>query len=424
MNIEEIPIGFKLTEFGPIPTDWTEASLRDVAQFINGYHFKPSQWGKKGRPIIRIQNLTGTSEVVNYFEGDIDGRYLVENGDILVSWSASLGVFKWNGPSAWLNQHIFRVSGYAPQVNPDFFHFAMMKTIDLLKRKTRGSTMKHVTRKEFLAAKMPIPPLSEQKEIANILSTVQEAKDKTEKVINALKELKKSTMRHLFTYGPVTPEDASKMSLKETDVGFMPEDWKVVELGQVTESSLFGPRFSQRLYDPDGSAGTLRTTDISDNGEISYASMPTARLDLSKLREHLLMKGDLVVTRSGTCGIAAVFDGHTIPVVPGAFLIRFRLNENMNPHFLKHFLNSEEGRRTTAMLATGAVQKNLTSKALLRMHIPLPTIEVQRSVVRTIGHLHSITRTFIGELNAKRRLSATLLHNLMTGRLRVNNMEV
>lgn len=83
--------------------------LEEVAEFINGHAFKSSDWSDSGLPIIRIQNLTGTSNVFNHFDGVIDERVRVRSGDILISWSASLGVYRWLGNDAVLNQHIFKV---------------------------------------------------------------------------------------------------------------------------------------------------------------------------------------------------------------------------------------------------------------------------------------------------------------------------
>ncbi len=83
---------------------------------------------------------------------------------------------------------------------------------------------------------IPLPPLSEQQKIAGVLSAIQEAKEKTENVIKATKELKKSMMKHLFTYGPVLPaEDTGKVPLKETEIGIIPEHWEVVKLGEIAK---------------------------------------------------------------------------------------------------------------------------------------------------------------------------------------------
>ena len=84
-----------------------KTKLGDIASYINGYAFKPSDWANEGAPIIRIQDLTGNSYQMNRFNGTIDSKYEVLEGDILISWSASLGIYVWKGEKSFLNQHIF-----------------------------------------------------------------------------------------------------------------------------------------------------------------------------------------------------------------------------------------------------------------------------------------------------------------------------
>ena len=99
--------------------------LGDIATYINGYAFKPEQWDTNGKPIIRIQNLNNNLAEFNYYNGDINEKYIVNKGDILISWSASIGVYEWQNEEALLNQHIFKVdfnkidiNNFAPQNGP------------------------------------------------------------------------------------------------------------------------------------------------------------------------------------------------------------------------------------------------------------------------------------------------------------------
>ena len=89
--------------------DWTYKKLGEVATYVNGYAFKPETWSEKGLPIIRIQNLNNVNAAFNYYEGELPEKYIVNKGDLLISWSASLGAYYWEGDVAYLNQHIFKV---------------------------------------------------------------------------------------------------------------------------------------------------------------------------------------------------------------------------------------------------------------------------------------------------------------------------
>ena len=74
-----------------LPPGWEWTTLGEVGRYINGRGFKKTKRAQSGRPIIRIQNLTGTSDEFNYFEGDVDQGHVAEPGDLLVSWDPAWG---------------------------------------------------------------------------------------------------------------------------------------------------------------------------------------------------------------------------------------------------------------------------------------------------------------------------------------------
>jgi type I restriction enzyme, S subunit len=143
--------------------------LGDVADFVNGFAFKPEDWSSKGLPIIRIQNLTGSGSTINRTNLPVPAKYRAVQGDLLVSWSASLGVFRWDGPEAVVNQHIFKVVPNLEKVDLDYLRHAIDSSIHEMERFTHGSTMKHINRKEFLEHRIPLPHLDDQRRIAAIL---------------------------------------------------------------------------------------------------------------------------------------------------------------------------------------------------------------------------------------------------------------
>ena len=161
--------------------------------------------------------------------------------------------------------------------------------------------------------------------------------------------------------------------------------WTEVAFEEVVAHCAFGPRFSGSAYADDGNIATLRTTDLDDDGRISYETMPLANLDEDRFGSHLLAAGDLVITRSGTCGIAAVFESFSIPVLPGAFLIRFRMNERAEPRFYRYYFNSPAGRSNILSVARGAVQQNLNSTNVQTLRVPLPPVSEQRRIVDVLS---------------------------------------
>jgi type I restriction enzyme S subunit len=289
-----------------------------------------------------------------------------------------------------------------------------------LASKMEGATgRQRLPRSVLNSLTIPLPPLPEQRAIARVLRTVQRAAAAADAVIAAARALKHSLMRHLFTHGPVPVDQADQVPLKDTEVGPVPESWDISQLGDLIESSAFGPRFSGGLYDPNGSIATLRTTDIDGEGRINYSTMPRARLNMNEFRHHILRSSDFLVTRSGTCGIAAVFADQSVPVLPGAFLIRLRLGRRLSPLFLREYFNSDVGRERVTSLAAGAVQKNISGTSLKGFGVPVPPLPEQHAIVQWVSALQCKVEV---EERRKRALDAlfrTLLHNLMTGAVRV-----
>ena len=183
---------------GRIPASWKAARLIDVADYINGYPFSTKDWKDHGLPIIRIQNLNDPDAEFNYFDGDIDSKYIVNDGDILFSWSGSIGVYLWNRGKAVLNQHIFKV---IPRQGVDriYLYYALHMAVEQLKRRVHGSTMKHFRRGELKTTYIPLPPLEEQKRIAKILSSVDAVIEEKRRKKARLERMKKALMNLLLT---------------------------------------------------------------------------------------------------------------------------------------------------------------------------------------------------------------------------------
>jgi len=145
-----------------LPSGWEWSTLGEIGEYLNGRGFKKSEWRETGRPIIRIQNLTGSGEAFNFYQGDAEERHVVRDGDLLVSWAATLGVYIWRGPEAVLNQHIFKVRSH---LDLRFHRHLLSHVLADLLRQTHGSGMVHITKGRFDSTRVPVPPLAEQDRI-------------------------------------------------------------------------------------------------------------------------------------------------------------------------------------------------------------------------------------------------------------------
>lgn len=139
---------------------WRTYKLSDLAQFINGRGFKQSEWTSSGLPIIRIQNLNGSSEF-NYYNGDFDKRHYINTNDLLFSWSGnrgtSFGPNIWGGAPGLLNQHIFKVEN-TDLISKEFLYLVLKYATKIIERKAHGgSGLVHVTKSELEKFEVDLP---------------------------------------------------------------------------------------------------------------------------------------------------------------------------------------------------------------------------------------------------------------------------
>ena len=408
---------FQETEAGLIPSDWKVVKLGEIADYVNGFAFKPTQWKDEGLPIIRIQNLTGNVDKYNYFDGEIDSRYLVRDGDLLISWSASLGVFLWKGGNAWLNQHIFKVTNLSSNVSKMFLYYVLQHRLFSIIGKIRGSTMKHITRKEFVATLIPLSPFLEQQKIARVLGTIQRAIEQQDKIIEAAKNLKKSLMQKLFTEG------LGHIEFKETEIGEIPASWEVVRLGDV---GIFQYGYTTSAIEERTGVKFLRITDIKEEGNMFWENVPYCKLSENELEKYRLAEGDILFARIGaTTGKTCIIESPPISTF-GSYLIRLQIKEKskFSPKFIYYFTNTDNYWTWINANKEGKLKKGISASFLKTLPIPLPSLSEQQEIARILSTLDEKI-----EVEEKRRatlneLFKTMLHKLMTGEIRLKDVEV
>jgi type I restriction enzyme, S subunit len=132
---------------GPIPTGWTVSPFNGIANYLNGYAFKPSDLGDSGLPVIKIKELKGgVTSATPRNQGDrIQERYRVHNGSLLFSWSADLDAYLWSGGPGLLNQHLFKVTPSAG-IEKSWLYLALRSAMSEFRSRSQGTTMKHIKR--------------------------------------------------------------------------------------------------------------------------------------------------------------------------------------------------------------------------------------------------------------------------------------
>ena len=334
--------------------------LGDIATYINGFAFKPEDRGTVGLPIIRIQDLTGNAYDLGFYAGNYPERIEINDGDVLISWSASLGVYVWDKGKALLNQHIFKVVFDKCEVNREYFVYAVRYKLKEMESKTHGATMKHIVKKDFDNTLIPFPTLEEQENIANLLDKISTIILVRQQQLQKLDELVKARFVELFG-----DDKYSKMPL----------------INLITEGAGLSYGIVQPGDSGTGDMGVLRPVDMV-NGEISTHSIKYIDRSIgASFKKTELVGDELLITVRGTTGVTALTDSRfkNMNVTRGIAVIRYD-RRKINPIYLNAFLNTDESQQYIQEHTRGATlqQINLSD---LRVHmIPVPPIELQEKL--------------------------------------------
>ena len=330
--------------------------LGDIATYINGYAFKPEDRGDEGLPIIRIQDLTGNAYDEGFYDGEYPKRIEINNGDILISWSASLGVYVWNRGKALLNQHIFKVVFDKIEVNKQYFVFAVRYNLKAMATKSHGATMKHIIKKDFENTKVPFPSLEKQKKIANILLKVNAIVEACQQEILKLDELIKARFVEMFQdgYSPLkTVEEICS---------------NIVDCPHTT------PKYEGELKNP-----AIRTSEIK-KGFLVWNTMRYVSDDeyLERTVRLIPEAGDIVYGREGTFGNAAILPtGYKFCLGQRVMLLRPDYSK-CTSEYLLHAVISDDVYQQAVVNNNASTVAHVNVKDVKQFKVPLPSLNKQK----------------------------------------------
>ena len=333
--------------------DLNMVKLIEVANFINGYPFKPTDWEEKGIPIIRIQNLTGSSDVLNYTtRTDLPEKYRVRHDDLLISWSATIGFYIWEHGDAWLNQHIFKVDVDEAVILRKYLYALREKIIDLINEKVHGNTMQHITKDKFESIEIPLPSIGIQKRVVDEISSHEEIVKGCDLIID--------------NHKPSFVIDGA---------------WDIVKLQDICEVK-DGTHDSPKYHE----AGIpfLTQKNITKTG-LSFEDMKfISEADHKKFHKRSNVgSGDILISMIGANrGMSCLVEEKRAFSVKNVGLIK--PGKKINQLFLLYYLKSDPAAEYISASSKGGAQEFISLTALREFPIPLPTLAIQSKIVKEI----------------------------------------
>ncbi|MEI6703932.1 MAG: restriction endonuclease subunit S [Deltaproteobacteria bacterium] len=411
--------------------DWGVLQLRELGEIVTGT--TPSTkdrsfWGGD-IPFVTPSDLNGSRYVAGteryVTQNGADRGRLLPKGAVLVTCIASVGKMGLAASPCITNQQINAII-CNKEHDSDYIFFALSYAMERLKLVAGVNVLPIINKTAFGKLKISLPlRKSEQIAISSVLDGVDSVINSSKDALQLALSLKTALLQAIFKKG-MNPDGRIRSDDEEnkengnfTKLGILPNDWDAIRLGELC------------TYITDG---THQATTKQSNGIpfLFVSCIKSGKVDFSKSSfisdsEYKTIsigkepRADAVLyTVVGSYGNAAIVEGDA----PFAFErnIAFLLpnNEGLNPKFLVHLLNSEGGRKQAEIAATGNAQKLISLTALKKIRIAVPKLKEQHRIVEMLEPVDALIDAIEVKLRNQDQLKKSLMHDLLTGTVRVD----
>ena len=388
---------YKQTELGLIPEDWEVNRFTDIAELIHGFQFREEHFAENGRfGVIKIGNLTYQGNIsLDYLsKTDCDKinnyeRLFLKRGDILMALTGGtlgkMSIFNLEEHKYLQN---YRVGKFEPNEKTIKNYIYYLLSSNYVQKRIEDNVNEaaqpNFGKQDFDKIKIPLPPLPEQKKIADCLSTWDIAIEKQSALINALTDRKKALMQQLLTGKKRLP-------------GFS-EEWKEVKLGSLCKVT----------------TGKLDANAMVENGIYRFY---TCAKDYYLINEYKFDTEALLISGNGAnVGYIHYYKGKFNAYQRTYVLDKFKEDIFFIKYFLDYFLSQrisnekKEGNTPYIVLST-----------LTEMSIKLPSLSEQTAIAEILATADSELQLQKEKLAQLQTQKKGLMQVLLTGKKRLIN---
>jgi type I restriction enzyme, S subunit len=399
---------FKKTEIGRIPVDWEIVKLKDILSLNYGDGLPESKRKGDKYPVY------GSNGIVGYHDD-----FLVNGPSIIVGRKGTIGSITWSDSNFWPIDTTYYVITDTSKNSLRWLYYQLYAL--KLNRLNTATGIPGLNRDVALNLKIPLPLFSEQKKIAEILTTVDEAIEKSKEIIEKTKELKKGLMQELLTRG------IGHKKFKKTEIGEIPMEWEIVKLKDVAAK--------QRYAFVDGPFGSnLKTVHYTKQGVpviqsqfiISGKFKPVETFFVSEqkakeLERSKVVPGDIVIAKIGVNYGAS----STVPVnYPESVLSgnTMKITPNLNKvvtEFLQYVFHYFRMIKVFDKIVSTTAQPAITLKGAKNLKMSLPKISEQKKIAEILFSADEEIEKEIAHKERLEKIKKGLMQVLLTGKIRV-----
>ncbi len=428
-------IKFKDTPIGKIPVDWETVQLGDISEAITK-GTTPTTYGhdykEKGISFLRVENITENGKInlndIKYISPETHeflNRSKLEEGDILFSIAGAIGrcaLVTSDILPANINQAIALIRiKEKRQINLKFLLQMLLSKYIRNQAALEATSLAqtNLNLEQVKKLSLPLPPLPEQKKIAEILTSVDDGIEETDRIIEKTKELKKGLMQKLLTRG------IGHKKFKKTEIGEIPEEWEVCTIENITakeknaiKAGPFGSALKKSIFMDKGYKVYGQEQVIPDDFTVGnyYINEET----FNKLRDFEIKPGDILVSLVGTFGKVSVVPEGIEKGIINPRLIKISLdNHKVFPNFLKFLLSSSLLQKQMINYTHGLTMGILNTKTIKSLVLPIPSITEQIKVTSILSGVDAEIKNELDHKFELEILKKSLMQVLLTGRVRV-----
>jgi type I restriction enzyme, S subunit len=394
----------------PNMTNWNEKALGEILKLNYGWGLPETKRIPGHIPVYGSNGIVGSHN-----------KPLVDSPGLIVGRKGSAGNVHYSKKPFCPIDTTFFIAPTDTSLEIDFLYYLLLHHD--LKRILGDVGVPGLNREMAYREKVHFPKSKEeQRKIAAMLGTVQRAIEQQERLLQLTKELKKSLLRKLFTEG--LRGEPQKM----TDIGLVPESWEVATMEDVA----FAFDYGTSVKCEPGKAGfpVLRIPNVV-SGSIDLKNLKHGQPKRNEIGQLQLSNGDLLFVRTNgvllNAGRCALFRGELSECYFASYLIRVRVDSSkVLPAFVNEYARTEVGTRFLSgrAIRTADGKFNINSGTLKRVLLPLPSPDEQREIVFQLDLVERKLRIQEDKHRALTDLFRTLLHQLMTAQIRVNDLDL
>lgn len=382
---------FRDTEIGRIPKDWEVVKVGTLLDLRNGE--RPKIREGASIPVYGANGIMGYTD--NFL---VDNDFTIIIGRVGASGEVHLGKGK-----IWISDNaIFSKSYNATKIYPPFlFYLLKLKRLNKFVLKTTHPIITQTFLSNFL---VQLPELKEQQKIAEVLSTVDEAIQKTDKIIAKTERLKKGLMQELLTKG------IGHKEFKDTEIGRIPKDWKITNLGNKELAEIImGQSPPSSTYNREGKGlpflqGKMEFGEVYPS-PVLYCSQPI------KIAEP----NDVLISVRAPVGDVNIAP-YRLCIGRGLAAIRFNLNRVNHQFYFYYF---QKIKNLLENLGKGSTFKAITKEDLENLKVPYPSLSEQQKIAEILSTVDKKLEIEKTEKAKLERIKQGLMDLLLTGKIRV-----